>query len=146
MASTTSLERKGFRFGMESSPASAEVKGSMQVEGGGGREDKKRGRGGRQSESNDGREKVGVRKRLPRVAPAAHLPRPSPPGAPSSRAAWTAGRRTAAQTGRSASSRRCGGDKEVRSDKPVTVYLCVLLAIIGTHEAQVHSVENLLKK
>lgn len=32
MASTTSFERKGLRFGMDSSPASAEVKGSMQAE------------------------------------------------------------------------------------------------------------------
>lgn len=32
MASTTSFERKGLRFGMESSPASADVKGSMQAE------------------------------------------------------------------------------------------------------------------
>ena len=30
-ASTTSFDRKGLRFGMESSPASAEVKGSMQA-------------------------------------------------------------------------------------------------------------------
>lgn len=32
VASTTSFERKGLRFGMESSPASAEVKGSRQTE------------------------------------------------------------------------------------------------------------------
>ena len=32
MASTTIFERKGLRFGMESSPASAEVKGSTQAE------------------------------------------------------------------------------------------------------------------
>lgn len=32
VASTTSFERKGLRFGMESSPASVEVKGSMQAE------------------------------------------------------------------------------------------------------------------
>lgn len=32
VASTTSFERKGLRFGMESSPASAEVKGSRQAE------------------------------------------------------------------------------------------------------------------
>ena len=32
VASTTSFERKGLRFGMDSSPASAEVKGSMQAE------------------------------------------------------------------------------------------------------------------
>lgn len=32
MASTTIFERKGLRFGMESSPASAEVKGSGQAE------------------------------------------------------------------------------------------------------------------
>lgn len=32
VASTTSFERKGLRFGMESSPASAEVKGSTQAE------------------------------------------------------------------------------------------------------------------
>lgn len=32
MASTTSFDRKGLRFGMESSPASVEVKGSMQAE------------------------------------------------------------------------------------------------------------------
>lgn len=31
MASTTSFERKGLRFGMDSSPASAEVKGSTQA-------------------------------------------------------------------------------------------------------------------
>lgn len=33
MASTTSFERKGLRFGMESSPASVDVKGSMRAEG-----------------------------------------------------------------------------------------------------------------
>lgn len=32
MASTTSFDRKGLRLGMESSPASAEVKGSTQAE------------------------------------------------------------------------------------------------------------------
>lgn len=32
MASTTSFERKGLRFGMESSPASVDVKGSMRAE------------------------------------------------------------------------------------------------------------------
>lgn len=32
VASTTSFERKGLRFGMESSPASVDVKGSMQAE------------------------------------------------------------------------------------------------------------------
>lgn len=32
VASTTSFERKGLRFGMDSSPASAEVKGSRQAE------------------------------------------------------------------------------------------------------------------
>lgn len=32
MASTTSFDRKGLRFGMESSPASVEVKGSTQAE------------------------------------------------------------------------------------------------------------------
>lgn len=32
VASTTSFERKGLRFGMESSPASVDVKGSMRAE------------------------------------------------------------------------------------------------------------------
>lgn len=46
MASTTSFERKGLRFGMDSSPASAEVKGSTQAEE---REtEKKRGQRGRE--------------------------------------------------------------------------------------------------
>lgn len=59
MASTTSFERKGLRFGMESSPASAEVKGSMQAEEEERRKRKQRekdrkgwrGRGGRQSQT-----------------------------------------------------------------------------------------------
>lgn len=124
MASTTSFERKGFRFGMESSPASAEVKGSMQVAEKGGRGGEGEDREGwgktrgveRKRRSSvrvklrsreGGRERTGWTRRSSRRA--AHLPRPSPPGAPSSRAAWRAGRSTGGQTGRSASSRRCGG-------------------------------------
>lgn len=52
VASTTSFERKGLRFGMESSPASAEVKGSMQTEERDRETDREgwTGRGGRQSQ------------------------------------------------------------------------------------------------
>lgn len=48
MASTTSFDRKGLRFGMESSPASVEVKGSMQAEG-----EKKRRETGEKKKKND---------------------------------------------------------------------------------------------
>ncbi len=56
VASTTSFERKGLRFGMESSPASAEVKGSGQAEERETEREKKktkewRGRGGHQSQT-----------------------------------------------------------------------------------------------
>lgn len=44
---------------------------------------------------------------------ALYLPMPSPLGAPSSLAAWRAGRWTAGQTGCSASSRHCGQEKDV---------------------------------
>lgn len=55
VASTTSFERKGLRFGMESSPASAEVKGSRQTE-------KKRDREQKKTEES-GEEDVGIRVR-----------------------------------------------------------------------------------
>lgn len=55
MASTTSFERKGLRFGMESSPASAEVKGSRQAEE---RETEKK-----KKTEQSGEEEVGIRVR-----------------------------------------------------------------------------------
>lgn len=55
MASTTSFERKGLRFGMESSPASAEVKGSRQTE--------KKERQNRRQTEESGEEDVGIRVR-----------------------------------------------------------------------------------
>lgn len=56
MASTTSFERKGLRFGMDSSPASAEVKGSMQAE----ETERKRQRKRTKTEKS-GEEEVGIR-------------------------------------------------------------------------------------
>lgn len=57
MASTTSFERKGLRFGMESSPASAEVKGSRQSEE---KRDREKRRKKKKTEKG-GEEEVGVR-------------------------------------------------------------------------------------
>lgn len=54
VASTTSFERKGLRFGMESSPASAEVKGSTQAE-------RDREKGKKTEQSGEG--EVGIRVR-----------------------------------------------------------------------------------
>lgn len=54
VASTTSFERKGLRFGMESSPASAEVKGSRQAE------ERERDRE-KEKDRKSGEEEVGIR-------------------------------------------------------------------------------------
>lgn len=58
MASTTSFERKGLRFGMESSPASAEVKGSRQSEE---KRDREKRRKRKKRRKKGGEEEVGVR-------------------------------------------------------------------------------------
>lgn len=58
MASTTIFERKGLRFGMESSPASAEVKGSGQAEE---RETETKKKTERKKKKKSGEEEVGIR-------------------------------------------------------------------------------------
>lgn len=54
VASTTGFERKGLRFGMDSSPASAEVKGSRQAEEGETERRQRQKGGGHQSQTTTG--------------------------------------------------------------------------------------------
>lgn len=115
---------------MESSPASAEVKGSMQAE-----EEERRKRKQREKKIERGREeevgvrvkqqqeKAGMQNRSTKCtgtdAVALYLPMLSPLEAPSSLAAWRAGRLTAGQTGYSASSRHCRQEKKMFSDSSI---------------------------
>ncbi len=126
MASTTSFERKGLMFGMESSPASAEVKGSRQAEEK--REtkrerDKREWRGRRWASESDkrrracrtGHQKTKSRKTDvgwgSRGEAARYLPTLSPLEAPLSRTAWRAGRLTAGRRDHSPSSLHCRQNK-----------------------------------
>lgn len=122
VASTTSFERKGLRFGMESSSASAEVKGSRQAEE---RETEKK-----EKTEKGGEEDVGISQttrkgehaeQVTKVqihrcwleAAALYLPTLLPLEALLSRIARRAGKWTADQTGRSASSLHCKTDKKM---------------------------------
>lgn len=115
VASTTSFERKGLRFGMESSPASAEVKGSMQAEE---REDRETEKSGEEEVGIRVRqqpEKESMQNRSPKSRehrcwlevleePAAlYLPTLLPLEALWSLAAWRAGKLTAGRKGHSPS-------------------------------------------
>lgn len=115
VASTTSFERKGLRFGMESSAASAEVKGSRQTEKNRDREQKTdrtewRGRRRYQSQTTTREEEHAeeVQKHTCWVEePALYLPTLLPLEAQLSLTAWRAGKLIAGQKGHSPSSLRC---------------------------------------
>lgn len=118
VASTTSFDRKGLRLGMESSPASAEVKGSTQAEE---RETEKKKSGEEEGgvRVRQQWEKTSMQNTSPRSgkhrwleAVLCYLPTLLPRGARSSRTAWRPGKSTAGRRSHSVSSLHCRGERD----------------------------------